>query len=52
METGPLADMFRLLTAAQVRGVADLRRSGQEAVLAHDLPRQLKALQGPARQTP
>ncbi len=28
MATGPLADMFRLLTADQVRGVADLKRSG------------------------
>jgi hypothetical protein len=52
MESGPLADMFRLLTADQVRGVADLKRSGQEAVLAHELPGQLKTLQAPVQQTP
>jgi hypothetical protein len=52
METGPLADMFRLLTADQVRSAADLKRSGQEAALAHELPGQLKALQAPAEQTP
>ena len=52
MGTGPLADMFRLLTADQVRGVADLKRSGQEAALARALPAELKALQpglAPAR---
>src|SRR4051812_7043108 len=52
MEGGPLADMFRLLTADQVRSAADLRRSGQEGMLARALPGQLKALQAPARQTP
>jgi hypothetical protein len=52
MESGPLADMFRLLTADQVRSAADLKRSGQETALAHDLPGQLKALQAPAQQTP
>jgi len=52
METGPLADMFRLLTADQVRGVADLKRSGQEAALARGIPTQLKALQPMARPTP
>jgi hypothetical protein len=52
METGPLADMFRLLTADQVRGVADLKRSGQEAALARQLPVQLKAIQGPVLQSP
>ena len=53
MECGPLADMFRLLTADQVRSVADLKRSGQEATLARRVcRRQLKALQPPARQTP
>ena len=51
MGTGPLADMFRLLTADQVRGVADLKRSGQEAALAHALPAELKALQQGAAQT-
>ncbi len=45
METGPLADMFRLLTADKVRGVADLKRSGQEATLARGLPGELRALQ-------
>jgi hypothetical protein len=49
MGSGPLADMFRLLTADQVRGVADLKRSGQEAALARGLPGQLKALQPAAR---
>ena len=38
MGSGPLADMFRLLTADQVRSVADLKRSGQEAALARDFP--------------
>ena len=52
MGSGPLADMFRLLTADQVRSVADLKRSGQETALARALPGQLKALQAPARQTP
>jgi hypothetical protein len=52
MATGPLADMFRLLTADQVRGVADLKRSGQEAALAHALPADLKALQRSSVQTP
>ena len=52
MATGPLADMFRLLTADQVRGVADLKRSGQEAALARALPAELKALQRGGAQTP
>ncbi len=47
MDTGPLADMFRLLTADPVRSTADLKRSGQEATLAGRLPGQLKALQPP-----
>ena len=51
MGSGPLADMFRLLTADQVRSVADLKRSGQEAALARELPGQLKALQASARPT-
>jgi hypothetical protein len=50
METGPLADMFRLLTADQVRSVADLQRSGREAALARGLAGQLKAIQAPAGQ--
>ena len=45
MESGPLADMFHLLTADPVRGVGDLRRSGQEAALAREFPGQLKAVQ-------
>jgi hypothetical protein len=45
MASGPLADMFRLLTADPVRSTADLKRSGQEATLAGGLPGQLKALQ-------
>ena len=52
MGTGPLADMFRLLTADQIRSVADLKRSGQEAALARALPNQLKALQPPAQPIP
>jgi hypothetical protein len=50
MGTGPLADMFRLLTADQVRSVADLKRSGQEATLARGLPAGLKALKQGAGQ--
>jgi hypothetical protein len=45
MGTGPLADMFRLLTADPVRSVADLPRSGQETGLARQLPSDLKAVQ-------
>jgi hypothetical protein len=52
METGPLADMFRLLTADQIRSVGDLKRSGQEAVLARELPSQLKAVQAPPKLNP
>jgi hypothetical protein len=52
METGPLADMFRLLTADPVRGVADLKRSGQEANLARELPGELKTLQPPVSANP
>ena len=51
MGTGPLANMFRLLTAAQVRSVADLKRSGQEAALARGLSGELKALQPGAAQS-
>ena len=43
--TGPLADMFRLLTAEPVRTSADIKRSSQEATLAAALPTDLKALQ-------
>jgi len=52
MNSGPLADMFRLLTAEQVRSSADLKRAGQEATLAGRLPGQLKALQPTAGVTP
>ncbi len=52
MDSGPLADMFRLLTADPVRSTADLKRSGQEATLAGRLPAQLKALQSSAGGTP
>ena len=51
MGSGPLADMFRLLTADQISSVADLKRSGQETALARELPGQLKALQASARPT-
>jgi hypothetical protein len=52
MGSGPLADMFRLLTADPIRGVADLKRAGREAGLARDLPNQLKAVQSPPRPLP
>ncbi len=52
MGSGPLADMFRLLTADPVRSTADLKRAGQEATLAGRLPGQLKALQPPTGATP
>ena len=52
MDAGPLADMFRLLTADQVRSTADLKRAGQEAALAGRLPGQLKALQPTTGVTP
>ena len=52
MQSGPLADMFRLLTADRVQSVADLKRSGQEAALARALPGELKALQPSAAQNP
>jgi len=51
MGSGPLADMFRLLTADKVRDVSDLKRSGQEAALARALPAELKALQQGGAQT-
>lgn len=51
MGGGPLADMFRLLTADKVRNVSDLKRSGQEAALARALPAELKALQQGGAQT-
>jgi hypothetical protein len=42
--------MFRLLTADQVRGVADLKRSGQETALARTVSGELKAAQPPGQQ--
>ena len=45
MGSGPVAELFRLLTADQVRSVADLKRAGREAALARALSGDLKALQ-------
>ncbi len=45
MGSGPVADMFRLLTADPVRGVGDLKRAKQEIGLVRALPAGLKALQ-------
>ncbi|HEX3573921.1 MAG TPA: hypothetical protein VHU42_04900 [Rhodopila sp.] len=42
---GPLADMFRLLTAEPIRGTADIGRSQRETNMAVSLPAGLKALQ-------
>lgn len=42
---GPLADMFRLLTADPVRTASDIKRSQQELSVAASLPADLKALQ-------
>ncbi len=44
MGTGPLADMFRLLTGPAIRSVADLSRAGTEAALAGRLGSALKAV--------
>ena len=43
--TGPMADMFRLLTADPVRGTGDLARAKREVGLARALPEGLKAFQ-------
>ena len=48
MASGPLSDMFKLLTAGKVQSAADLKRAGQEMALARALPAGLKALQEPA----
>ena len=45
MGAGPLADMFRLLTAEPVRTSADIKRSQTEMNLAASIPADLKALQ-------
>ncbi len=44
MQGGPVGDMFRLLTADPVRGVADLARARQDVALARSLPGDLQAL--------
>jgi hypothetical protein len=44
--TGPLGDMFRLLTEEPVRTSQDLGRSKQEMNFAVSLPASMKALQG------
>ena len=49
MGTGPLADMFRLLTANPVGGMSDLTRSAREIGLAKALPAELQAMQPPVR---
>ncbi len=41
--TGPRGDMFRLLTAAPISGVGDLKRSAGEVALARALPSGLTA---------
>ena len=43
--TGPLGDMFRLLTAEPIRTTADIGRSQRETSLAASAPNGLKALQ-------
>jgi len=45
MGAGPLADMFRLLTADPVHGTADLARAGREVGYARALPANLQAMQ-------
>lgn len=50
MAGGPLADMFRLLTAAKVEAAADLKRSGREVALARTLPAGLRAVGEPTAQ--
>jgi len=43
--TGPVADMFRVLTADPVRGSSDLRRSEREIGLMRAIPADLRTLQ-------
>lgn len=43
--SGPLGDMFKLLTAEPIRTSADIKRSQREMSLAASLPADLKALQ-------
>ncbi len=49
--TGPIADMFRLLTADAIRDTEDLKRAQQEIGLVKALPEGLKALR-PASGSP
>ncbi len=51
MVSGPLADMFKLLTADRVRSASDLKRSGREMALARTVPAGLRALE-PAQAVP
>jgi hypothetical protein len=44
MGTGPLGDIFRLLTADPVHGIADLARAGREIGYARALPTDLQAM--------
>jgi hypothetical protein len=44
MGTGPLADMFRLLTSDPVHGTDDLPRAGREVGYARALPADLQAM--------
>jgi hypothetical protein len=48
MAGGPLADMFRLLTAAKIQSASDLKRSGREMALARAVPAGLRAVGEPA----
>ncbi len=45
MASGPLADMFKLLTADRVHSAADLQRAGREMALARTLPAGIRALE-------
>ena len=45
MASGPLADMFRLLTADRVQSASDLRRSSREMALARTVPAGIRALE-------
>jgi hypothetical protein len=45
MGSGPLADMFHLLTEDPVHGTADLVRAGREVGYARALPRDLQTMQ-------
>lgn len=49
MGTGPLAELFRLMTAPPVRDPADLARAGREIGLARALPADLQALRAVAK---